>query len=143
MSFDNPSDDEIRLLLKRAKTFAIVGASLKAERPSNDVMRFLLARGYAVRPVNPGIAGKSIHGETVYADLASVPAPVDVIDIFRNSSAALEIVQAAIAEKDRLGASVIWMQLGVINDAAAELARARGFTVIMNRCPKIELSRLG
>ncbi|MBA2127648.1 CoA-binding protein [Hyphomicrobium methylovorum] len=143
MRFNNPSDDEIRLLLKRAKTFAVVGASLKAERPSNDVMRFLQVRGYVVRPVNPGVAGKSIHGETAYADLASVPAPVDVIDIFRSSAAALEIVQAAIAEKDRLGASVIWMQLGVINDAAAELARAHGFTVVMNRCPKIELSRLG
>lgn len=143
MTMDGLSDDEVRAILERVKTFAVVGASVKPERPSNGVMRFLLGWGYSVRPVNPGVAGQTVHGETVYRDLASVPAPVDVIDIFRNSQAALGVVRDAIAEKERLGASVVWMQVGVINEAAADEARAAGFTVVMDRCPKIEISRLG
>jgi hypothetical protein len=105
-------------------------------------MWFLIENGYGVRPVNPGIAGKTIHDQEVYADLASVPAPVDVIDVFRAPQAALQVVRDALQVKDKLGATVVWMQLGVINEQAADEARAGGFTVVMDRCPKIEFSRL-
>ena len=142
MTVDGLSDDDIRAILRRVKTFAIVGASAKPDRPSYGVMQFLLARGYMVRPVNPGVAGKTIHSQEVYASLATVPAPIDVIDIFRAPEAALQVVREAIEVKDKLGASVVWMQLGVINEQAAAEARACGFTVVMNRCPKIELTRL-
>jgi predicted CoA-binding protein len=142
MSIDGLSDDDVRGILKRVKTFAVVGASGKPERPSYGVMQYLIGRGYAVRPVNPGIAGKMIHGQDVYANLAAVPAPIDVVDIFRTPEAALQVVQDAIAAKDRLGATVIWMQLGVINEQAASEGRAAGFTVVMDRCPKIEYARL-
>jgi predicted CoA-binding protein len=106
------------------------------------VVRFLMDHGYTVRPVNPGIAGKTIQGQEVYASLAAVPAPVDVIDIFRSPEAALQVVRDAIEVKHKLGASVVWMQLGVVNEQAAAEARAGGFTVVMDRCPKIELTRL-
>lgn len=142
MSIDGLTDADIRAILGRVKTFAVVGASAKPERPSYEVMGFLIKRGYLVKPVNPGIAGKTIHGQEVYASLADVPAPVDVVDIFRTPDAALQVVRDAIAVKDKLGATVIWMQLGVINEQAASEARAQGFTVVMDRCPKIELSRL-
>lgn len=142
MNIDGLSDADIRAILNRAKTFAVVGASAKPERPSHEVMGFLIRRGYVVRPVNPGIAGKAIHGQRVYASLADVPAPVDVIDVFRAPAAALQVVRDAIAVKDKLGATVIWMQIGVVNEQAAAEARAAGFTVVMSRCPKIELSRL-
>ena len=142
MSIDGLSDADIRAILNRVKTFAVVGASAKPERPSYEVMGFLIKRGYLLRPVNPGIAGKTIHSQEVYASLADVPAPVDVVDIFRAPAAALQVVRDAIAVKDKLGATVIWMQLGVINEQAATEARAAGFTVVMDRCPKIELSRL-
>jgi predicted CoA-binding protein len=142
MNIDGLSDDDVRGILKRVKTFAVVGASAKPERPSYGVMQYLIGRGYAVRPVNPGIAGKMIHGQDVYANLAAVPAPIDVVDIFRTPEAALQVVQDAIAAKDRLGATVIWMQLGVINEQAASEGRAAGFTVVMDRCPKIEYARL-
>ncbi|MBS0238882.1 MAG: CoA-binding protein [Proteobacteria bacterium] len=142
MSIDGLSDDDVRMILERARTFAVVGASVKPERPSNGVMRFLIDQGYVVRPVNPGIAGKTIHGQLVYEKLAAVPAPIDVIDLFRASAAVPEIVRDAIAVKKSTGASVIWMQLGVINEEAAASARAAGFTVVMDRCPKIEFARL-
>jgi predicted CoA-binding protein len=142
MTVDGLTDDDIRAILKRAKNFAVVGASAKPERPSYGVMRFLLNQGYGVRPVNPGVAGQTIHGREVYPNLAAVPAPADVIDIFRTSEAALQVVRDAIAVKDTLKASVVWMQLGVVNEAAAAEARASGFTVVMDRCPKIEFSRL-
>jgi predicted CoA-binding protein len=142
MSVDGLSDADVRAILEHAKTFAVVGASAKPDRPSNEVMGFLIARGYDVRPVNPGIAGKTIHGQEVYASLGDIPAPVDVIDVFRAPGAALQVVRDAIAVKDKLGATVIWMQLGVINEEAAGEARAAGFTVVMDRCPKIETSRL-
>ncbi len=142
MSIDGLSDHDIRDILKRVKTFAVIGASPKPERPSNYVSRFLMDEGYAVRPVNPGIAGQSIHDELVHATLADVPAPIDVIDVFRTSDALPGIVEEAIASKENTGASVIWMQLGVINEDAAETARAAGFTVVMDRCPKIEIARL-
>jgi uncharacterized protein len=142
MSIDGLSDDDIRAILTRVKTFAVVGASPKPERPSNYVMRFLMDEGYVVKPVNPGVAGKAIHDQLVYAGLADVPPPVDVIDVFRASDAAMDIVRDAITAKERLGASVIWMQLGVINKEAAAEARAAGFIVVMDRCPKIEFGRL-
>lgn len=142
MSVDGLSDEDVRAILKRVKTFAVVGASAKVERPSYRVMHYLIECGYAVRPVNPGIAGKTIHGQEVYADLAGVPAPVDVVDVFRTPAAALQVVMDAVAAKDRFGATVIWMQLGVINEQAAAEGRAAGFTVVMDRCPKIEYARL-
>ncbi len=139
---DGLDDAAVRAILQRVKTFAMVGASAKPDRPSYGVMQFLIRRGYEVFPVNPGIAGQTIHGETVYATLADVPGPIDVIDIFRAPEAALEVVRDAIAVKEKLGASVVWMQLGVINVEAMAEARAAGFTVVMNRCPKIEIGRL-
>jgi predicted CoA-binding protein len=142
MTVDGLSDDEVRAILMRVRTFAVIGASAKPERPSHGVMRFLIDRGYAVRPVNPGIAGKTIHGQHVYANLASVPAPVDVVDVFRAPAAVPQVVLDAIANKDRLGASVVWMQLGVVHEAAADEARAAGFIVVMDRCPAIESRRL-
>jgi predicted CoA-binding protein len=142
MTADGLGDDEIRAILQRVKTFAMVGASPKPDRPSNYVMQFLIERGYAVRPVNPAIVGQTIRGETVYATLADVPGPVDVVDIFRRPEAALGVVRDAIAAKEKLGASVVWMQLGVINAEAMAEARAAGFTVVMDRCPKIEIGRL-
>jgi predicted CoA-binding protein len=142
MTVDGLSDDEVRAILMRVRTFAVIGASAKPERPSHGVMRFLIDRGYVVRPVNPGVAGRTIHGQHVYANLASVPAPVDVVDVFRAPAAVSQVVRDAIANKDRLGASVVWMQLGVVNEAAADDARAAGFTVVMDRCPAIESRRL-
>ena len=142
MSIDGLSDDDIRAILRRVKTFAIIGASEKPERPSNYVMRFLMDEGYIAKPVNPGLAGKTIHDQPVYAMLADVPPPVDVVDVFRASDAVMAVVRDAIAAKDRLGISVIWMQLGVINEEAAREARAAGITVVMDRCPKSELPRL-
>ena len=105
-------------------------------------MQFLHARGYNVRPVNPGLAGQKILGRAVYPSLSMVRGHVDVIDIFRNAEAALQVVRDAIGVKDKLGASVIWMQIGVINEDAATEARTAGFTVVMDRCPKIEFGRL-
>lgn len=142
MSIDGLNDEDIRSILARAKTFAVVGASAKPERPSYGVVGFLIAQGYSIVPVNPGIVGKTIHGQEVYARLADVPPPVDIVDIFRAPADALQAVRDAIAVKDKLGASVIWMQLGVINEDAAAEARAAGFTVVMDRCPKIEFARL-
>jgi predicted CoA-binding protein len=143
MPFANPSDGELSELLASARVFAIVGASANPDRPSYGVMERLLAHGYHVIPVNPGHAGGSILGQGVYATIADVPAPVQVIDIFRSPDAALGVVDEAIAEKQRLGIKAIWMQLGVVNAIAAERAIAAGLTVVMDRCPKIELARLG
>jgi predicted CoA-binding protein len=142
MPFTNPSDGELSELLAAARVFAIVGASAKPDRPSYGVMERLLAQGYHVIPVNPGQAGGTILGQQVYATIADIPAPVQVIDIFRSPEAALGVVDEAIAEKQRLGIKVIWMQLGVVNETAAERAIAAGLTVVMDRCPKIELARL-
>ena len=143
MPFANPPDAEVAELLTTARAFAVVGASAKPDRPVYGVMQRLLSAGYAVLPVNPGQAGDLILGQKVYAALADVPAPADIVDIFRTSDAALEIVQEAIREKNRLGLKAVWMQLGVINEDAARLASQAGLTVVMDRCPKIELGRLG
>ena len=134
-------DDLIKSILRSTKTIAMVGASGNDMRPSYFAMMYLLAKGYAVHPINPGMAGKTILGQTVYGSLKDVPAPVDMIDIFRTSDAAPGIVREALEEKDRLGIKTIWMQLGVISEEAAEAARAGGLTVIMDRCPKIEHGR--
>jgi predicted CoA-binding protein len=136
------SDALIARLLRSVKTIAMVGASPNPVRPSFFAMKYLLDKGFHIIPVNPGQAGKEILGETVYAQISDLPAPVDMIDIFRNSEAAGPITNEALANKDRLGLKVIWMQLGVINEEAAKRAEAAGVTVIMNRCPKIEYGRL-
>ena len=138
MSIDGLSDDTIRAILADTRRVAVVGASDKAWRPSHGVFGFLLGRGYDTTPVNPLLAGRAIHGRTVVADLADA-APLDMVDIFRASANAGAAVDAAI----RLGARTVWMQLGVVDEAAAERARAAGITVVMDRCPVIEVRRLG
>ncbi|HEY8277347.1 MAG TPA: CoA-binding protein [Methyloceanibacter sp.] len=138
MNHDTYSDTYIADILSRSRTIAMVGASPNASRPSYFAMKYLMAKGFGVIPVNPGQAGEEILGETVYSILTDIPGPVDIVDIFRNSEAALPITRDAIA----IGAKVVWMQLGVRNDEAATLAEDAGLKVVMNRCPKIEYGRL-
>ena len=133
------TDDFLRQILRSVRTIAVVGASSNWNRPSYFVTKYLQEKGYRVIPVNPGLAGQQLLGETVYADLASIPEPVDMVDIFRNSAAAGPIADQAIA----IGAKVVWMQLSVRNDEAAARAQAAGLKVVMDRCPKIEFGRLG
>ena len=142
MNHESYSDPYIAGILGDAKTIAMVGASAVTNRPSYFAMKYLLGKGYRVMPVNPTLTGKEILGQRVYGSLAEVPAPVDIVDIFRNSAAALEVTREAIRLKDALGIKVIWMQLGVRNDAAAVKAEVAGIKVVMNRCPKIEYGRL-
>lgn len=142
MNHDRYSDDYIAGILSSVRSFAFVGASEKSSRPSYFAMKYLLSKGYQVVPVNPGLAGKSVLGQKVYASLADIPGNIDVVDIFRNSQVALEVVREAIALKDKLGLKVVWMQLGVRNDEAAAEAEAAGLSVVMHRCPKIEYGRL-
>jgi len=142
MTHDSYSDDYIADILSTARTFAFVGASANAVRPSYFAMKYLIGKGYQVVPVNPGNAGQTILGQQVYATLADVPGPVDVVDIFRSSDAALEVAREAIALKDQLALKVLWMQLGVRSEEAAAEAEAAGLKVVMNRCPKIEYGRL-
>jgi predicted CoA-binding protein len=140
MNHDSYSDDYIRGILNTVKSIAMVGASEKENRPSYFAFKYLLERGYAVIPVNPGHAGADMLGRRIYARLADIPEPVDMVDIFRAARYALPIVQEALALKPR--PQVIWMQLGIRNDEAAALAEANGLKVVMNRCPKIEYGRL-
>ncbi len=132
------ADDEIRALLEGARTIAMVGASDRPDRPSYGVMATLQKHGYRVIPVNPAITGEHVHGEFVFRELAQLGDPIDIVDIFRRSEAAGEVVDQAIAA----GAKAVWMQLGVVNEAAAARAEAAGLKVVMDRCPAIELRRL-
>ena len=129
-------------ILRSVKTIAMVGASAKWQRPSYFAMKYLQEKGYRVLPINPGLAGQDILGEPVYASLADAPGPFEMVDVFRNSEAALGVTQEAVALKRDKGITVVWMQLGVINHEAAALAREAGLEVVMDRCPKIEFGRL-
>jgi predicted CoA-binding protein len=133
------NDADIRALLAETRTIALVGASDRPDRPSYRVMASLQAHGYRVIPVNPQITGEHIHGEFVFRDLAQLGDPIDMVDIFRNSAAAGDAVDQAIAA----GAKSVWMQIGVVNHEAAARAEAAGLKVVMDRCPAIELPRLG
>ena len=142
MSSLNPipySDAQLRAILQRVQTIAMVGASSNWNRPSYFVMKYLQGKGYRVIPVNPGNAGADLLGEKVHASLRDIPEPVDMVDVFRPARDAPAIVEDAIA----IGAKVVWMQLGVRDNAAAARAEAHGIKVVMNRCPAIEMPRLG
>ncbi len=135
-------DALLRRILTNTRTIAMVGASPDWVRPSNFAMKYLQRKGYRVIPVNPGHAGKDILGETTYARLRDIPDKFDMVDVFRTSDAVGAIADEAIEVAAGKGARVLWMQLGVRDDAAAERAEAAGLTVVMNRCPKIEYGRL-
>lgn len=139
MNHDAYDDTYIRGIMTSVKRIALVGASANEARPSFIVIKYLLDRGYDVIPVNPGLAGQILLGKTVYADLASIPGPIDMVEIFRNSDAAGPITDEALALEPL--PQVIWMQLSVRNDEAAARAESRGVKVVMNRCPKIEYGR--
>ncbi|MDR6788119.1 putative CoA-binding protein [Sphingomonas sp. BE138] len=133
------TDDEIRTLLEETRTIALVGASDRPTRPSYGVMAALQAHGYRVIPVNPQITGEHVHGEFVFRELSQLGDPIDMVDIFRRSSDAGAAVDEAIA----IGAKSVWLQIGVIDEAAAARAEAAGLKVVMDRCPAIEIPRLG
>jgi predicted CoA-binding protein len=135
---DGLDDATIRDILTHTRRIALIGASANPARASHQVMGFLLARGYEVTPVNPGLAGQTLLGQPVVASLDQA-GPLEMVDLFRASEHVMPVVEDAI----RLGAKVVWMQLGVVNEAAAEAARQAGLTVVMDRCPKIEWARLG
>ncbi len=132
------ADDDIRRLLAETRTVAMIGASDRPDRPSYGVMKAMQDHGYRVLPVNPTIAGQHVHGEFVWARLDQIGLPIDMVDIFRRSDRAGEAVDQAIV----VGAKSVWMQIGVIDEAAAARAEAAGLAVVMDRCPKIELPRL-
>ena len=131
-------DEDIYDLLANTRTIALVGASDRPDRPSYGVMAYLQSRGYRVIPVNPQITGEHVHGEYVWRELSQIGEPIDMVDIFRRPMAAGEAVDEAIA----VGAKSVWLQIGVINEEAAERAEAAGLKVVMNKCPKIEIPRL-
>ncbi len=133
------SDEDLRDLLTSVRTIAMVGASDRPDRASHGVMAFLQGRGYRVIPVNPALAGTTLHGEAVYGTLSEIGQAVDMVDIFRRSDAVEPIVEEAI----RIGAKAVWMQLGVINEAAAAKAEAAGLKVVMDDCPARAIPRLG
>lgn len=135
---DSYSDDYIRSILRKVNVIAMVGASANWNRPSYFAMKYLQQKGYRVIPVNPKEAGKEILGERVYASLTEIPVKVDMVDCFRASEAIPPIAEEAI----KIGAKVLWMQLGIRHDEAAKKAEAVGLQVVMNRCPKIEFGRL-
>lgn len=132
-------DEDIAELLSSARTIAVVGASDRPNRPSYGVMKFLQDWGYRVIPINPQITGERVHGEFVWRELSQIGEPIDIVDIFRRPQAAGEAVDQAIAA----GAKAVWMQIGVINEEAAARAEAAGLKVVMDRCPKIDIPRLG
>ncbi len=131
-------DEDIKALLEGARTIALVGASDRPDRPSYRVMKALQDHGYRVIPVNPQITGEHVHGEFVFRDLSQLGDPIDIVDIFRRPEAAGDAVDEAIA----VGAKAVWLQLGVINEAAAARAEAAGLKVVMDRCPAIDIPRL-
>ncbi len=133
------NDNDIARILKQTRTIALVGASDNPDRPSYRVMDYLLKQGYHVIPVSPKVAGKTLLGQQGYATLEEVPEKIDMVDVFRNSEAAWRVAKDAIA----VGAKTLWLQLGVINEPAAVLAREAGLSVVMDRCPAIEIPRLG
>ncbi|MGH7053036.1 MAG: CoA-binding protein [Stellaceae bacterium] len=139
MNSDTYPDSDLREILTSVRTIAVIGASPRSARPSHRVMAYLQQQGYRAIPVNPFAAGDTINGERVYATLAEVPEAIDMVDVFRRSEFAGDAADAAIAK----GAKVVWMQLGVRDDAAAARAEAQGLKVVMNRCPAIEIPRLG
>ena len=142
MNHDSYDDGYIAKILASVRTIAMTGASANTSRPSYFVLKYLLAKGYSVTPINPGLAGQDLVGQKVAGSLADVQGPIDMLDIFRNSDAVLDVVHEALPLKEKLCLKVIWMQLGVRNDQAAAVAEAAGLMVVMNRCPKIEYGRL-
>lgn len=142
MNHDQYSDAYLRRILSTVKRIAVVGASTKWTRPSYFVIKYLMLRGYTLLPINPRAAGETLLGAPVYASLADVPGPIDMVDIFRRSDVAAEVAREAIQLRDDKAIKVIWMQLTVRHDEAAAEAEAAGLQVVMNRCPKIEYSRL-
>ena len=133
------ADADIRDLLQSTRTIALIGASDRPDRPSYGVMKFLQDWGYRVLPVNPQITGEHVHGEFVWRELSQIGEPIDIVDIFRRPEAAGEAVDQAIF----VGAKAVWLQIGVVNEEAASRAEAAGLKVVMARCPKIEIMRLG
>lgn len=133
------SDELIRKVLTDSHVIAVMGASPRPDRPSHGVMRYLLDKGHKVYPINPTCAGDTVHGQKVLASLSEVPEPIHMVDIFRRADQAGNAVDEAIS----IGAKMVWMQLGVIDQAAADRATRAGLTVIMDRCPVIEYRRLG
>jgi predicted CoA-binding protein len=133
------NDDDLREILTSVKTIALVGFSANPARPSNSVAQFLKRKGFRVIPVNPGLAGQTFLGEMVYASLKDIPDPIDMVDVFRASEFVAEVMEEAIAIK----AKVVWTQLDVVDEAAAAKGRAAGLKVVMDRCPAIEMPRLG
>jgi len=140
MNHDSYDDSYIRGILNTVKTIAMVGVSANTSRPSYFAFKYLMERGYRMIPINPGLVGQELLGQKVYGRLADIPLPVDMVDIFRAARYAPDIVREALALKPR--PQVIWMQLGIRNDEAAELAEGNGLKVVTNRCPKIEYGRL-
>jgi predicted CoA-binding protein len=140
MNHDRYDDGYIRGILNTVKTIAMVGVSANTSRPSYFAFKYLLERGYRVIPVNPGLAGQDLLGQRVYARLADIREPVDMVDVFRAGQYVPGIVQQVLQMQPRPG--VVWMQLGIRNDEAARLAEANGIKVVMDRCPKIEYGRL-
>ena len=139
MDHETYSNAYLHDILTSVRTIAVVGASPRRERPSHGVMAYLQRHGYRAIPVNPNAAGSTINGETCYARLAEVPEPIDMVDVFRRTEMAGGVVDEAIA----IGAKAVWMQLGVRDDDAAARAETHGLRVVMNRCPAIEIPRLG
>ncbi len=133
------TDSDITRILQQTQTIALVGASDKPDRPSYRVMAFLLEQGYHVIPVSPKVAGKKLMGQQGYGSLREVPVAIDMVDVFRNAEVIPEVAEDAIA----IGAKVLWTQLGIVNEAAAAKAKAAGLDVVMDRCPAIEIPRLG
>ncbi len=141
MNHDIYSDEMLRNVFASVKSIALVGASANPQRPSHGVMKFLLQRGFVVTPVNPGLAGQILLGQTVVATVADLTGPTDMIDVFRNSATIPSLVEEIFAMP--ILPKIVWMQLGVAHADSAQQLEQRGITVIMNRCPAIEMPRLG